>query len=55
MAALLFHGADVNCKAPFASASALDENVMLSPLEIATKHNHPEIVRILLAYGASQD
>ena len=52
VAALLFHGADVNCKAPLRSEDESEPSSFVSPIEIAIKHNHVEIIRILLAYGA---
>ena len=54
VAALLFHGADANCKATLKlDNSGKSEVILLTPIEIATRHNHSEIVRILLAYGAT--
>lgn len=55
VAALLFHGADVNFKAQPVPSSPENKTPILSltPIELATRHNHTEVVRILLAYGAS--
>ena len=53
VAALLFHGADANCKANLKLNDSDKSEVVLTPIEIATRHNHSEIVRILLAYGAT--
>lgn len=52
VAALLFHGSDVHCKAPFKSEENDGPTLFLTPIEIAIRHNHVEIIKILLAYGA---